>query len=219
MKKLTTDENESSRYFAYIRVSTTKQDTEVQRFQIEQYAKAYNITITEFVDETVSGKVDITKRDLNKILKKAQRGDTIICTEVSRLARTITGVSKILCICVEKGITILTLKEHYVLNQDNPISQYLLHTYGFMAQIERDLISQRTKEGLEARRRTGVKLGRPNGAKNKKYRLDPHKDKIISMLNKGITKAQIAKKLSCDSSTLYQFLDRNGIEWRRSPCG
>lgn len=205
--------------WAYTRVSTSKQDTKVQRHEIEQYAKEHNIKIDEFVEERVSGTVDIKSRDLNKILKKAQKGDTIIVTEVSRLARTMKGILNIMCLCIDKGITLISMKENYKLNGKDPTSKLVLAVYSFNSEMERNLISQRTKEGLEAKRRAGVKLGRPNGAKNKKYRLDPHKDKIISMLNMGIPKAQIAKKLSCDSSTLYQFLDRNGIEWRRSPCG
>lgn len=202
----------SSNVYAYIRVSTSKQDTEVQRYQIQSYADANNLVITEFVDEKVSGRVDIEDRDLNKIFKKAKCGDTIICTEVSRLARTMQGISKVLLICEEKGITVITLKENYHLDINNPTSKFIINVYAFTAETERNLISERTKEGLAMKKRMGIKLGRPVGAKNKKYILDKHKDKIERWIGKGVKKMEIARRLNVNVSTLYEFMKRNNIK-------
>ena len=192
-KNKSNDEQREKMTYAYIRVSTDKQDTTVQKYEINSYANINGIKIDKFVEEKVSGTVEFEQRNLGKMLKKTKKGDTIICTEISRIGRTMKSIAKIMCLCVDKGIKLIAMKENYVLD-DNPSSKLILSVYSFTAETERNLISERTKEGLAARKRSGIKLGRPVGAKNKKYKLDPYKERIIKMLSKGCKKTVIARR-------------------------
>ena len=200
-----------NRVFAYVRVSTSKQDTTTQLYEIENYTRMRGMVLDMVIEETVSGKVDAFDRDLNKILKQAKCGDTIICTEISRLGRTMQGIWAVMNVCINRGITIIAMKENYVLDINSPTSKFSLSVYAFTAETERKLISERTKEGLEARKRAGVKLGRPAGAKNKKYVLDDHREKIEKWLTKGVKKLEIARRLKVNVSTLYEWMKRNNI--------
>lgn len=125
------------------------------------------------------------------------------------------GISSVMNICVNRGIKLITIKENYVLDANSPTSKFILSVYAFTAETERALISERTKEGLAARKRAGVKLGRPVGAKNKEYILDKYKDKIIKWIDTGKKKLWIARKLNVNVSTLYEFMKRNNIPIRK----
>ena len=133
--------------YAYIRVSTDKQTVENQRFEIENFAKRQEIHIDKWVSETVSGTQSAKKRKLGPLIKKLKKGDTLIASEISRLGRRLMEVMSILNTLMTKKITVLTVKEKYELG-NNIQSQILAFAFGLSAQIERDLISQRTKEGL-----------------------------------------------------------------------
>ena len=200
--------------FAYIRVSTEKQNLEVQHYEIENYAKINNITIDHWIEEKASGAKSVKERRLSGIIRKSKRGDTIIVTECSRLGRSIQIVSQVMNSCLEKGVSIVALKENYTL-RDDCISKLILTVYSFVAEQEREYIVERTKEGLAAKKRAGYKLGRPEGSTNRKYKLDDHREKIEKMLRSGKSKKSIAKKFKVNVSTLYDFLKRNHIEFER----
>ena len=115
-----------NRVFAYVRVSTSKQDTKTQLYEIENYTRMRGMVLDMVIEETVSGKVDAFDRDLNKILKQAKCGDTIICTEISRLGRTMQGIWAVMNVCINRGITIIAMKENYVLDINSPTSKFIL---------------------------------------------------------------------------------------------
>ena len=171
--------------------------------------------IDEWVDETISGAKDEKKRKINQILKKLQQGDTIICTEISRLGRSMQVVWRIMDICLTLGASIISLKENYRLSND-PMSKFILSVYSYAAETERNLISERTKEGLAARKRAGVVLGRPIGALSKKLKLDPYKDHIVSLLKEKVPITTIAKCYEVNPSTVHDFLTRRGLRISRN---
>lgn len=145
--------------YGYIRVSTDKQTVENQRFEINNFCKKQNIIIDGWIEETISGTKSFKKRELGKLIAHVQRGDRIICSEISRIGRTILMIMEFLSICMEKGIELWTVKEGYKLGDDIQ-SKVLAFAFGLSAEIERNLISQRTKEALARKKAEGVKLGR-----------------------------------------------------------
>ena len=198
--------------FGYTRVSTEKQNTDVQKYEIEKYCKQHGLTVHRWIDEKISGTKDPEKRNFGKILRQMEHGDSIICTEVSRLGRSLQSIWKISMKCVEKGVNIISIKEGHIFNSSTT-AKFMLTVFGYAAEIERNLISLRTKEALEGRRRAGVTLGRPVGAKAKKYKLDEYKDKIKQLLDKGTPKSKIAKRFKVNVSTIYSFINRNFPEY------
>lgn len=133
-----------------------------------------------------------------------------MCTEVSRLGRTMTIILDIMKMCLDRGITIRTLKESYVLD-DKPATKLILGVFGFAAETERNLISERTKEGLAAKKRAGFKLGRPVGSKSKELKLDKYRDYIIISIANGVKKTKIVKKCKCAYCTIYDYIQRRNI--------
>ena len=200
--------------YGYIRVSTDKQTVENQRFEIKKFTDKDKIMIDEWIEETISGTVSPTKRNLGKLINKVKKGDIIICSELSRLGRNMYMIMSILNTLMEREVLIITVKEGYRLGQDLT-SKVLAFAFSISAEIERQLISQRTKEALKRKKAEGVVLGRPKGRKNSFYKLDFFEDEIIEMLNMGFSKDFISKKIGCSTDTLYRFMKIKKINYSR----
>ena len=155
--------------YAYIRVSTDKQTVENQKFEVQNFANDRRLIIDKWISETVSGTKAAKDRKLGPLLKKMKKGDTLILSEISRLGRNLMSIMSMLNLCMTKETLVLTVKEKYELG-NNINSQVLAFAFGLSAQIERDLISQRTKEGLARRKAAGQKLGRQKGEKITHYK-------------------------------------------------
>lgn len=196
--------------YGYIRVSTDKQTVENQRFEINRFIKKSGVHVDSWIEETISGTVAPNKRNLGKLISKTKKGDIIICSELSRLGRNMFMIMSILNILMENGVIIYTVKERYKLGEDLT-SKVLAFAFSISAEIERSLISQRTKEALRRKKAEGVKLGRPKGKLNSKYKLTGCEEKIINMLNEGYPKNLISKQLNVSPSTLYLFLKKKNI--------
>lgn len=194
--------------YGYIRVSTDKQTVENQKFEINNFCKNNNLEITSWIEETISGTKSVNERKLGVLLKKVEKDDIIICAELSRLGRNMFMIMSILNYCMDNGIKVWTIKDNYRLG-DDLTSKVLAFAFGLSAEIERNLISQRTKEALARKKTEGVKLGRPKGKKSSYYKLSGKEDKIIKMLNKKMSKVKIAKKLGINRNTLYNFIKNN----------
>lgn len=189
----------------YIRVSTEKQNVSNQKDEILRFASLNDWTIDRWVTEVVSGKRDVKSRKLGKVLRHLRRGDTLVVTEVSRLSRSLTEIMAIMGLCVKKGVNIYTTKEKYQF--DNSInSKVLCFAFGLVAEIERNLISLRTKEALAARRAEGVKLGRRKGSSPKLAIMRENKDLIRGMISKGYTHREIYTALEVSKSTYFKYL-------------
>ena len=191
--------------FAYTRVSTDKQSLENQRFALQEYARKNNLTIGEWVGETVSGLKETSARKLGGLFKRVKKGDTIIVSEISRLGRNIFMVMETLGFCIAKGCQIVSVKEGYHLGKDMP-SVVMAFTFTLVAQIERDLISQRTKEALARRRAEGKHLGRKCGFAPKMQRLHNCRTDVLAALLAGKTRCEIAETFGVSAGTLRKFL-------------
>ena len=196
--------------YGYIRVSSDKQTVENQRFEINNFAEANNLTIDGWIEETISGAKNYDKRKLGKLLDKAKEDDLIICAELSRLGRTLFMIMDILNICLNKGCRVWTIKDNYRLGDDIQ-SKVLAFAFGLSAEIERNLISQRTKEALARKRSEGVVLGRPIGSKSSKVKLTGKEDFILDLLEHKVSKTQISKILKVNRNTLDAFIKRENL--------
>ena len=197
--------------YAYIRVSTDRQDCENQKVGIEAKAKALNLHIDKYIEDSgISGTMDPDRRALGSTLKKLKAGDVIICSELSRLGRKLFMIMRILEHCMDIGAKVYTVKDGYELG-DNIQSKVMAFAFGLSAEIERDLISQRTKEALSLRRANGIKLGRPVGHNNKFRKLDGKTETIKRMLTDGVSRRCIAKALHVSTPTLYEHMKEQGI--------
>lgn len=194
--------------FAYIRVSTEMQTLENQKYEINRYCEKKGFTVSEWVSESVSGTLPIEKRKLGRTLKKMKSGDLLLCTELSRLGRNMLMVMGVLNICSAKGISIHSIKDNFDLS-DNINSKIIAFAFALAAEIERVLISQRTKEALAAKKMKGVKLGRPPGSSRKRKKYYDNIDKINRMMNDGLSISCIAKKIGIHRNTLRRYLDED----------
>ena len=197
--------------YGYIRVSTDKQTVENQRFEINNFCEKESIVIDNWIEEIVSGTKEPEKRALGKLLKKMNTGDVLICSELSRLGRSLFMIMDVLSDCMKKDIQLWTIKDNYRLGSDIS-SKVLAFAFGLSAEIERNLISQRTKEALARVKAEGKVLGRPKGAKSSKVKLTGYENQIRIMLSKNIPKTKIAKKLKVDRNTLHAFILRNKLQ-------
>ena len=198
--------------YGYIRVSTDKQTVENQRFEINRFARRKKLVIDRWIQETISGTIDPQKRNLGKLLNHVQPGDVIICSELSRLGRSMFMIMSILNRLMEMNVAVYTVKEGYKLGQDLQ-SKVLAFAFSISAEIERNLIVERTTEALKRRKAQGIILGRPKGRKNTSYKLSDKKEEIIKFLEDGYTKTFIIKYYGISSATLYNFLRHEGIKY------
>lgn len=194
--------------YGYVRVSTDKQSLQNQEFEINNFCQMQQIKIDKWIAEMFSGTKDFEKRKLGILLKKLKKDDILICSEISRLGRNLLQVMTILNFCMQKEIQVWTIKDNYRLGADIQ-SKVLAFAFSLSAEIERNLISQRTKEALSRIKASGRKLGRQFGSRNKKHILDGKEKDILKLINKGLPKKQIAKLMRVSIFTLYQFLKNN----------
>ena len=194
--------------YGYIRVSTDRQTVENQRFEINNFCQHEGMVVDGWIEETISGTKAYDKRELGKLLRKVQKDDLIVCTELSRLGRNLFMVMEILNLCMNKECHVWTIKDGYRLGDDIQ-SKVLAFAFGLSAEIERKMISQRTQEALARKRSEGVVLGRPEGAKNSHYKLDSRAPEIQKMVLKHMSITAMAKKLGVSKNTLSQWMLRN----------
>lgn len=204
--------------YGYLRVSSDEQDVNSQKQGVDQFAKDKGWEIDKYItDEGVSGGKDPDKRNLGHLLKTIGKGDIIICSEISRLGRDLYMVMEILHFCMEQGCIIHTVKDRFTLGDDIQ-SKVLAFAFGLAAEIERQMIRQRTKEGLRLKVRHGVLLGRPIGKSNSEetQKFGQWKDKIKQMVEWQMGPRQIANVIGCDRNTATRLVLRYGYgkDWK-----
>ena len=193
---------------AYLRVSTGKQNPENQREEIKRFAEEKNMEIDQWIIETASGKLAPRKRKLGRVLGRMKKGDTLIVSEISRLSRSLTEIMTIMGQCLEKEISIYTTKERYTF--DNSInSKVLCFAFGLVAEIERNLISMRTKEALAVKKAEGVRLGRRPGSNVKIKLIEQNEARIARMLDSGMSITQMCRKIGISRHTWYKYKSMN----------
>lgn len=198
--------------YGYIRVSSDKQTVENQRFEITNFCKRQELQIDSWIAETISGTKAYSKRALGNLLKHVKQGDLIICAELSRLGRNLFMIMEILNICMTKGAKVWTIKDNYRLGDDIQ-SKVLAFAFGLSAEIERNLIAQRTKEALARKRAEGVILGRPKGKRSapEKLKLYSKEALIIELLKQGVSQRQIARICKSDRNTVARYIYLRGL--------
>lgn len=191
--------------YGYIRVSTDKQTVENQRFEINRFCERHTMVVDKWIEETISGNKDVDKRKLGGILDMMQKDDVLICAELSRLGRNLLMIMGILNQCMKQDVQVWTIKDNYRLGSDIN-SKVLAFAFGLSAEIERNLISQRTKEALARKKAEGVILGRPKGSKSKVRKLTGREAEIQELLHKRISKSAIARILGVHRLTVAGHL-------------
>lgn len=194
--------------YGYLRVSTDEQDSNNQRLGVCKKAESLGLSVDDWiVDDGISGTKEPEKRPLGKLMKKLQKGDVIITSELFRLGRKLFMIMRILEFCMLHDVKVYTVKDGYELG-DNIQSKVLAFAFGIAAEIECDMISQRTKEALARKKAEGVVLGRPKGRRSspEKYKLHGKSALIKGLLDEGVSQRKIAKICKVDRNTLARFL-------------
>ena len=196
--------------YAYVRVSTEMQTVDNQKLAIKNYCRSHHIYNLNFISENISGTKDPAKRKLGVLLSEVQTGDLIVITELSRLGRSLMMILDTLQLLLNKGVKVIAIKEGYELG-DNIQSKVLAFAFGLSAELERNLISERTKMGIENARKAGKQIGRRKG-QIPRLKLDGRIDEIIKLRKKGISKTKCAIMLNVSRTTLVNYMRNKGIE-------
>ena len=187
-------------------MSTDRQTVENQRYEISRFCDSQHIVINGWIEESISGTCSYRKRRLGVLLNRVKSGDLILCSELSRLGRSLFMIMEILSFCMTKECRVWTIKEGYRLGDDIQ-SKVLAFAFGLSAEIERNLISQRTREALARRRSQGVRLGRPSGRRSDSHIMDRRAEKARHLLSQGNYTSDVARCLRVSRSTLYRWLN------------
>lgn len=200
--------------YGYLRVSSDEQDVNSQKQGVVKFAADKGWEIQQYItDEGVSGGKDPSKRNLGPLLSKLEKDDILIASEISRLGRDLYMVMDILHHCMKVGCVIYTVKDRFTLGDDIQ-SKVLAFAFGLSAEIERQMIRQRTAEGLRLRVKSGVLLGRPPGRKTSEenYVLSPEQvEKLIEQYKWGVSQRRLAENFGIDRCTVWRFLRRKGV--------
>ena len=197
------------RVIGYLRVSSIEQNLSHCKNQILHFANEKRLGSVTWIEETVSGTVDWKQRELGKVLQELSPGDVVITAELSRFARSLRQIIEVVEYCKLHQITLHAIKGAWTID-DSLNSKVVMVILGLVSEIEKDLISLRTREALAARKKAGVKLGRPKGPG--KSRLDPFRPEIVSLLRNGSPKSFVAKRYSVSEPTLWNWLAKNQID-------
>lgn len=199
---------------AYARVSTDKQDAENQRFEITNYLAREGLMYDEFVAETISGTKHVSERKLGGLMEELVKGDTLIVSEASRISRRLAEIFSTITYFIERGVTVIAVKQNFKFGDDIQ-SQVVAFAFGMASQIERDLISSRTREALARRRAEGKILGRPAGTSDpSKKKLFGKDDEIMAYMDKRVSKSAIARIMDVNWKTLDTYMAEQNLEYK-----
>ena len=194
---------------AYLRVSTVEQDLEKNKADILSFANNKDFGRVKFVEEQVSGMKNWKHRKIKQVIDELSTGDRLIVPEFSRLGRSMLEIMEMLSILKDKEVNVYAVKGNWELNGSLQ-SKIMAMVFSIASEIERDLISKRTKEALRARKVAGVKLGRPKGAG--KSKLDAFKEEIVALLRNGSSKKFVADRYGTSQVNLYNWLNKNNLD-------
>jgi DNA invertase Pin-like site-specific DNA recombinase len=191
---------------AYLRVSKDTQDVAHQRLEILEYARTYGMVVDEFIEIEISSRKDLVKRRVTEVMDMLESGDTLLVSELSRLGRSTGEVINLVDTLIDRKVRFIAIKQNWIVNGENDTTTKVMKAVlSLLAELERDLISQRTKQALAARKAAGVKLGRPKGSLGVS-KLDRHKQEIRELLKDRASKSFIARRLKVSRTTLVGYL-------------
>lgn len=197
---------------AYLRVSTEGQDLDQQRLAILDYAQKHRITVDAFVETQRSSQQAIQRTELMEMIEALRSGDRLIVSELSRFGRSLSQILQIIERLIQKDVRLVAIKEAIRFEgKHNLQTKAMIALFGLFAEIERDLIAQRTKEGLAAAKARGKRLGRPKGARSPS-KLDGKEGEIRSLLHKSVSQASIARILDVSQTTLHHFIKTRNLQ-------
>ena len=197
---------------AYLRISTIDQDIEKNKADILKLAHEKQLGNVHFIEERISGTISWKRRKIYSIINDAKNGDAIIVSELSRLGRSMLEIMEILSIISEKKLSLYSVKGDWCLNESLQ-SKIVGMVFAMASEIERELISSRTKEALRAKKAQGLKLGRPKGTG--KSKLDKFKPEIEALLLNGSTQKFIASRYDTTEANLYNWLLKHGLKTKK----
>ena len=198
--------------YAYYRVSTELQNYESQKVGVIDFANRMNWKIDrEYIDEGVSGTILAKERKLGALLNILNKDDVLITSELSRLGRSTSDVINTCQLLVKKGVNCYLVKQGMSID-NTPMGKMMIAILSAFAEMERDLISQRTIEGLKRRKADGVQLGRPVGSKNRKTKMSNQYDNVLKMLQSGMLRNQIAKELHVSFFTVNKYIKSTDLQ-------
>jgi DNA invertase Pin-like site-specific DNA recombinase len=199
------------RVVAYLRISTGEQDINAQRLELHEYARINDIKIDEFIETEVSSRKSPQARRIDEMLANLESGDLLLVSELSRLGRSVGQIIQIVDILIKQQIRFVAVKESIKINGKQDIqTKTMITMFGLFAEIERDLISERTKQGLLAAKEKGKILGRPKGSG--KSKLDSFKLEIEALLKNGSSKTFIANRYKTSLPNLYNWMKKHGLK-------
>ncbi len=198
--------SEKKLIYAYIRVSTDDQTVENQREMIMNAGYRIDEWLS---DQGKSGTINWTKREINKAIESARAGDSIVVAELSRLGRSLKQILEMIELCQKKKVNVIMIREGINTSNDSPINKLLISILGSLAEMERNLISQRTKDALALKKKNGVVLGRPKGRTMsiEKSKLYPYRAEILEMRSRGVSYDKIGRKFGAHRITVTKFID------------
>lgn len=191
---------------AYLRVSGDKQDLRNQKFEIMEYAQKHGLSISEFIEIEISSRQDKKKRRIDELVEKLNSGDTVVCSELSRIGRSTGEVIGIVNDLVAKKIRLIAIKQNMTINGSHDMqSKVLVTMFSLLAELERDILSQRTIQALRAKRAQGIVLGRPKGSLGTS-KLDGKQDQIRELLRHKVSKSAISRMVGVSRTTLLDYV-------------
>lgn len=196
---------------AYLRVGTSnKEHLDEQKDEIKRFTSDHNLSVDKWITDVTISKGKEDERNIDLVLDRMQKGDTLILSEISRFGRTLSEVMEIMSHCMEKGVQIYSIKDRYILD-DSLNLPAMGNVFNLVSEIEHSLMSTRTKEALSHKKSSGGPIGRPKGSAAKQSFLDTHKEEVISMLERGDTVMEICKRFNVSRNTYYMFKRNYGL--------
>jgi DNA invertase Pin-like site-specific DNA recombinase len=197
---------------AYLRASTDKQDTNNQKLEILEYARKQDLKIDDFIELTISSRKSPKQRRIEELTHRLDPSDTLIVTELSRLGRSTAEVIALINALVEKSIRVIILKQNLDIRQHDMNSKIIITLFSLFGELERDLVSSRTKEALSAKKAQGQILGKPKGT-IQKSKFDTHQERIKELLGIGLSVRKIAKVLGYSNHiALNEYLNKRQLK-------
>jgi DNA invertase Pin-like site-specific DNA recombinase len=201
---------------ASIRVSDDKQDVKNQRHEILEAARLKQLRIDDFVSITMTSRKTTAQRRVDELVTRLRQGDTLMVTELSRLGRNTAEIILLVNALVQRGIRLIALKQHIDLIEHDMSSKVIITVFSLLAELERDLISMRTREALAAKKSQGISLGKPKGT-IQKSKFDADRDRIEELLHIGLSVRKIAKLLKYPNHhSLNTYVNKRGLRERSS---
>lgn len=200
-----------SKILAYLRVSTDKQDLNNQKLEILEFARKRDLKVNEFVEVMISSRKTSKQRRIDELLDRLATSDTLIVTEMSRLGRSTAEVIGLVNQLIARSIRVIVIKQNLDLNRHDMGSKIMVTVFSLLAELERDLISLRTKEALAAKKAQGIQLGKPKGT-IQKSKFDNDQEKIKELLDLGLSVRKIARYFGYNNHiALNTYVNKRGL--------